>query len=236
MSLLNHLESKTSNNDKNHLFSNMNGNLNNNKNDNKITMTDTDNISLLSKADIELMDLIKDFFNFQFKMKNAPCPFPSTKENNLKINNNDNNLITTNDNYNHILISLEKMGKLFAEQYHDKLYGMIKKLKLKSNNTNNCAMFHCLSNEIFANGIQWNYIITYFVFSSYFAYYGQQQRVISAEEVAKWLFSYISENLYSWIKNNGNWVRNAIFFSFVYFFISPSLSYYFLTVFPSVIN
>nr|XP_027197495.1 bcl-2-like protein 1 [Dermatophagoides pteronyssinus] len=157
-----------------------------------------------------LMNLVKDFFNAQFELKKAQCPFPSSSPStsSSSSSSSSNPTATTNNtqslvNHSQIRMALRALGKSFEEKYARQLYEIIVKLELQPQNA--CATFHCLSNEMFVQGIQWNHIVTYFVFSVDFAYYASQQHVATVNDVAKWLTRYTAEHLLPWIEKNGGW-------------------------------
>ena len=200
--------------------------IHNNNNNNNGTNQSTDE----TIYDPMLMNLVKDFFNAQFELKKAQCPFPSSSSSSSTssssnqtsmVNNNTTNQTSINQ-YSRIRMALRALGKSFEEKYSRQLYDIIVKLELQPQNA--CATFHCLSNEMFVQGIQWNHIVTYFVFSVDFAYYASQSHAATVNDVARWLTRYTFEHLLPWIEKNGGWVCNHLMNLEMFFF--PIFSFF----------
>ncbi|KAI7685361.1 hypothetical protein SSS_01747 [Sarcoptes scabiei] len=167
-------------------------------NNNKNNKNNQKNTKLI-QMDSQLMSLIKDFYNSQFELMKAPRPFPNVSSGTITM--------TTPSDYHQIISSLKALGRLIQKNYEKHFLEIIKKFDKKIEPSNCCASFYCLSNAMFVKGIQWNHIVTYFVFSAYFAHYADQEDAASVSDVALWLCRFVSERLLDWIETNGGWVK-----------------------------
>lgn len=66
--------------------------------------------------------------------------------------------------------------------------------------------FDMLSQELFKEGIKWNFILTYFVFCAELSFQADKQGSARVEDIINWMAMYINKHLFQWIVDHGGWV------------------------------
>ena len=155
--------------------------------------------------DPTVLCLVYDFFQSHFALKDISCP--------LKSEEYVNKDIIQNSEYKRVSNVLQTQGQLYIEEFRERMDSQIQTFLPGLHEPNGASAFKSLSNYFFDAGVDWNHILTYFVFSAELAYHAEIQRIVSVDDIAQWLVQYISEHLLPWINDNGRWV--CIFFLFV---------------------
>lgn len=69
------------------------------------------------------------------------------------------------------------------------------------------VFFKNVSDSLFVDGIQWNFILTFLLFGAEFALQAVATKALTAaENVARWQTSYFNQQLGDWIVDNDGWV------------------------------
>lgn len=166
-------------------------------------------LTKMTNSDSTVLCLVYDFFKSQFLLRNEELPLESQEF--------INNEIVQDNNYKKTIDVLVTQGKLYIEDYRDRITPQIQTflpgLETPDNGQNN---FNSLSRHFFHEGIDWNLILTYFVFGAELAYHANLQRLATVHDVAQWLAEYTTQHLLPWITDNGGWVSLFLFLFYLY--------------------
>ncbi|XP_054156241.1 bcl-2-like protein 1 [Oppia nitens] len=103
-----------------------------------------------------------------------------------------------------IVEALKILGHKYVNLYEQQLSTMCRRLELSPLSA--MTTFNSVSNELFIEGIKWNHIITFLVFSAEFAYNCVENGFpYLVTEVSQWMSTYINQFLSQWIAQHGGW-------------------------------
>lgn len=154
--------------------------------------------------DSTVLCLVYEFFHSQFELRDEVCPLNSEEY-------LDHNLMQ-DDDYERISTVLRSQGQFYVQNFMDRIDAQIEAFLPGLQPPNGPAAFNTLSNSIFNEGIDWNLILTYFVFSAELAFQANVRGLATVDNVARWLVQYTSEHLLPWITVNGGWNGIVAFF------------------------
>ena len=150
--------------------------------------------------------LVCDFFESQFYLKGESCDFHH------RTSSFYNTTGTTYREFQEVAAALRQLGEEYVQDYEEDLKRNIEQFQRNVQPENLAKSFEYLSGQMFIQGIDWHFILTYFVFSAQLAQFASRTGLASVDDVASWVIDYTDGHLTSWIKQNGGWVS---FFSLI---------------------
>lgn len=141
--------------------------------------------------------LIYDFFREQFALNNTIFPLETQRFHETVVGSKE---------YQRIREVLIQQGQIHMEASHVRIAETIQTFLPGLQHPSGKDSFEMLSQQLFGEGIQWDLILTYFVFCAELSFQAEKQGLASVEDIVNWMAQYINQHLLQWIIEHGGWV------------------------------
>ena len=107
--------------------------------------------------------------------------------------------------------TMRVLGQEFEERYNDVFNEMCNQLHITPNTAQ--QTFVAIVNELFSDGVRWGRVVALYAFAGALAVQCVEKEMpVLVPQIADWVTQYINNNLRSWIRENGGWVRSHIYY------------------------
>ncbi|RWS03558.1 apoptosis regulator Bcl-2-like protein [Dinothrombium tinctorium] len=158
--------------------------------------------------------LVRDYFLEQLNRKGYLWCSHRAFTLDFAANESPNNLRVNENKRREMCASICSLSNDFLSCFGPKIVKMCERLSLPSPSSSNSTidsigyqLFKNVADELFREGINWDHILTLFVFSSELAFHNAASKghPSMVDDIMGWLCRYLNENILQWIADQGGW-------------------------------